>query len=203
MCLGETLRKSASFYKLGHPDKVCYLSGIPEAYLKKDYTITFQKISYTDPYTKKAIVLSSSKQDEVFKKLLDPKVISSNMLIGISSTPTEEGTMQAAVKIMKYAIGSPELKFNMLNLALLENIESKQDYLESNPLDLLFITGLTPESTQSRVQLCRDFVKMYEGACRIVLIAGEDPLTFFYEKLRMKPNLVFMANGGTSKSISL
>jgi hypothetical protein len=187
------IKKTAGFYKMSHANKICYLSGVPEVFLKNNADFSFSKISYTDSKTKKPIIISATSQKDVFTRLFDAEVINSNLVIGIGSDSTEDAPMQAAVSLLKFAIEKlPHLKFEVVNLALYEDQETKKEFFQKDELDLLVIHGITKESSESRIQVCRDFIRAFEGTNRLVLIAGQDPYTFFKDRLRITPDLVFM-----------
>lgn len=189
------IKKTAGFYKMSHADKVCYLSGVPETFLRKKADFSFSKISYTDAKTKSPIIISANSQKDVFTRLFDREVITSNMIIGIGSETTEDAPMQAVVSLLRYAVDNvPHLKFEAANLALYEDQESKKEFFSKDNLDLLVIHGVTKESPDTRIQICRDFIRAFEGTNRVVLVVGQDPYSFFKERLRIVPDLVFMVS---------
>ena len=191
------MKKAQSFHRLNHVDKICYLSGVPEAFLKvDDLDVSFQKITYSE-HSGKVITIQPSKQKEVYNRLFDKDIITANMLVGLSSPLVEDNAMRAAVKLLKYALDKiPHTNFKVINLAKYESYESRQElYNDQMEYDILVIHGATAESTPERIQTCRDIVKMFEGTNRIVVTAGQDPKSFFSEKLRLTPSLVFFVNG--------
>lgn len=59
------------------------------------------------------------------------------------------------------------------------------------PASLLVLTGLAPNSTAARLEKCRDLLEFYSHIPRIVVIAGADPVTFFYSVLHQKLSLAY------------
>lgn len=58
-------------------------------------------------------------------------------------------------------------------------------------LSMLILSNLTPNSTATKLEKTRDLLEMYAGIPRIVVISGEDPITFFSRKLYYKVNSIF------------
>lgn len=68
----------------------------------------------------------------------------------------------------------------------------KNDLLYSETSrDLLVLTGLTPNSTSTKLEKARDLLSAYSHIPRIVVIAGEDPITFMARKMYFKTNSIF------------
>ena len=57
--------------------------------------------------------------------------------------------------------------------------------------DLLIITNLTPASSNHRIEKARDLLEFHSEIPRIVVIAGEDPITFCSTKLFCPINKIF------------
>ena len=55
------------------------------------------------------------------------------------------------------------------------------------PCSFLVITGLYPGMTAHRIERCRDLIDHYERIPKLVVIGGEDPITFFQSRLFLKP----------------
>ena len=66
-------------------------------------------------------------------------------------------------------------------------------------LDLLIITNVTEQSSQHRVEMLRDLLVHYADIPRIVVMGGEDPVTFFSTKLHLKLTHLFFNSGSVVK----
>ena len=69
----------------------------------------------------------------------------------------------------------------------------------SEKLDLLIITNVTAQSSPHRIEMLRDLLVAYEGIPRIVVMGGEDPVTFFSTKLHYKLTHLFFNTGSLVK----
>ena len=56
---------------------------------------------------------------------------------------------------------------------------------------LLVITGLTPNSTPVKLEKARDLLEKHSNIPRIVVMAGEDPITFFMTRLYYSVNSIY------------
>jgi hypothetical protein len=76
--------------------------------------------------------------------------------------------------------------------------EFRDKKIEGRP-SLLFLANVHVQSSSTKLEKLRDILEMYSGVPRIVVLAGEDPVTFFNTKmfyglnhaiLLCKPNVV-------------
>lgn len=63
-----------------------------------------------------------------------------------------------------------------------------------NAPDLLVLTNLTPQSTPYKLEQARDLLVAHPDIPRIVVVAGEDPVTFFSTRLHYKMTHLFFAS---------
>jgi hypothetical protein len=66
---------------------------------------------------------------------------------------------------------------------------------EEQQLDLLIVTNVTVDSSQHRLEMLRDLLVKYADIPRIVVIGGDDPVTFFATKLHFKLTHLFFNSG--------
>lgn len=66
---------------------------------------------------------------------------------------------------------------------------------EDQRCDLLVISNLTPNSSHVTLAKVRDLLVFYNDVPRIVVIAGEDPVSFFSKRLYFKLNGLFFHSG--------
>ena len=66
-------------------------------------------------------------------------------------------------------------------------------------LDLLIVTNVTAQSSPHRLEMLRDLLVKYADIPRIVVIGGEDPVTFFATRLHFKLTHLFFNSGALVK----
>lgn len=64
---------------------------------------------------------------------------------------------------------------------------------------LLVITGLCPNSSNTKLEKARDLLEKHHNIPRIVVIAGEDPVTFFSTKLYSPIHSLFFTSAALVK----
>ncbi len=65
--------------------------------------------------------------------------------------------------------------------------------------ELLVISNLTKDSSKTRLEKARDLLEFYAHIPRIVVIAGDDPVSFFSTKLYFKLTHLFFAGSQNFK----
>lgn len=70
----------------------------------------------------------------------------------------------------------------------------------SSELDLLVITGLSPNSTNVKLEKARDLLEHHSDIPRIVVISGEDPITFFSTRLYSAVHSIYYHSSTLVKS---
>lgn len=71
-----------------------------------------------------------------------------------------------------------------------ESQSTLKDLFHKSP-SLLVITGLTPNTPQFKLDLVHEVCEHHSGIPRILVIAGEDPVTYFYTRLFLPLNNLF------------
>lgn len=64
---------------------------------------------------------------------------------------------------------------------------------------LLVITGLCPNSSSTKLEKARDLLEKHSSIPRIVVIAGEDPITFFNTRLYTAVHNLFFSSSALAK----
>lgn len=70
---------------------------------------------------------------------------------------------------------------------------------EGRQCDLLVMSNLTPNSSAVKLERVRDTLTYYSNIPRIVVVAGEDPVSFFARRLYFKLNGLFFYSSKTVK----
>lgn len=68
-------------------------------------------------------------------------------------------------------------------------------------LSLLVISNVTTESTNTKLELVRDLIELYDDTPRILVITGTDPMTFMHHRLKMK--ITYCLNLSTAHKVEL
>lgn len=69
---------------------------------------------------------------------------------------------------------------------------------------LLILSNITMEATASKIEKLRDILETHSNIPRIVVVAGEDPLTFFNTKLHMSlSSCAFLTSNQVKKAVEL
>ena len=76
----------------------------------------------------------------------------------------------------------------------IHNMASGINYLDITG-DVIFIYNINVEDTPRRLQDLRDVLFATNGILRVVSFAGDNPLSFFCEKIRFYPNMYFYLVG--------
>jgi hypothetical protein len=117
---------------------------------------------------------------------------------GVGSDPND----QIAAYFAAYLAATYLAKFPRANVLWHPLLGYKNKLLEdgsNDKIDLLIITNVTGQSSQHRNEMLRDLLVRYSDIPRIVVMGGEDPVTFFATKLHFKLTHLFFASGALIK----
>lgn len=100
---------------------------------------------------------------------------------GVASAPSDAQAKYFAAYLVQYFLDNapPNL---VVRWEQLYGDSFKNPALDLEP-SLLVITGLTPNSSATKLEKARDLIEKHTNIPKIVVIAGEDPVTFFSTKL--------------------
>lgn len=142
--------------------------------------------------------------DRLHEKLFDPSVQSASLdrfledparplVYGVSSAPDDTTAKYfAAFLVQSYLEAVHASQAQVLWARLDSGYENK--FVNQEP-SLLVITGLCPNSTVVKLEKARDLLEQNSHIPRIVVVAGEDPITFFKTRLYYPiHNLFFHSN---------
>lgn len=111
-------------------------------------------------------------------------------IICISSIPTDHRAKVVAAHIMYSAIKQHSVvrKVRHLDLPLWHKVYGGfQDPLRDKKIakpSMIVLTNINSDSTSVKLEKTRDILEMYDDITRIVVISGEDPITFFVNRLK-------------------
>ena len=105
---------------------------------------------------------------------------------GVSSAPSDDKAKYfAAFLVQTFVIGVPATHNNIVWHYLYGDLKNPLLTSGSRP-NLLVLTGLSPNSSNYKLEKARDLLEHFSDIPRIVVIAGEDPITFFATRLYHK-----------------
>lgn len=119
---------------------------------------------------------------------------------GVGSDPND----QIALYFAAYLAATYLSSFPRANVVWHSLSGYKNTLLEegtNEKIDLLIITNVTGQSSQHRNEMLRDLLVKYAGIPRIVVMGGEDPVTFFATKLHVKLTHLFFTSGALVKRV--
>jgi hypothetical protein len=113
---------------------------------------------------------------------------------GVASEPNDA----VALYFAAYLVATYISRFPRANIKWHSISGYKNSLLEDgteDSIDLLIVTNVTANSSQHRIEMLRDLLVKYADIPRIVVIGGEDPVTFFATKLHLKLTHLFFQSG--------
>lgn len=119
-------------------------------------------------------------------------------IYGCSSAPSDQRAKYFAAFLVQtfLSLAPPNVSVRW------ESLTSSFDNpaLNSEP-SLLVMSGLTPNSTPVKLEKARDLLEKHCSIPRIVVIAGEDPITFFSTRLYSSVNNIFFHSSALVKRV--
>lgn len=131
--------------------------------------------------------VSVKKQVEVGQRILS-NPLKGKYVLAISSFPSDLRAKQLAIMIMRNAIQS--MKINKLKgdyplwHKLYGNFkDSLRDSDVDNKASMLILSNINNESSAVKIEKLRDILEKYTNVPRIVVFGGDDPISFFANRL--------------------
>ncbi len=118
--------------------------------------------------------------------LADPRT---KMIYGVAGNPDDLKAKYFAAYLVSEHIKALGLKSNVVWVPLYGGFDNAlmDDSGRESP-SMLVLTGLTPNSTNIKLEKARDLLEKYSEIPRVVVIAGMDPLSFLSTKLYVPAN---------------
>lgn len=99
---------------------------------------------------------------------------------GVASSPSDQRAKYFAAFLVQHYLEAAPLNRTVKWESLHGGFDNQAMNFEPS---MLVISGLTPNATAVKLEKARDLLEKHSGIPRIVIIAGEDPITFFSTKL--------------------
>lgn len=120
-------------------------------------------------------------------------------IYGIASAPSDDiAKYFAAYLVQQFILHSPPSRNTISWHHLYSDFKNSLIENDEKP-SLLVITGLTPNSTSPKLEKARDLLEHFDNIPRLVVIAGEDPITFFATRLHYKLTNLFFSSSSLVK----
>ena len=192
--------------------KILTLAGVPYRFWEESKPPRFRPIHFEDR-TGKRRTISARSQTVWAKDLKNEAKIIEGFLIVIGSLDEDTQALGLAFDMVRGFIkarGSVQAK--VVDLADVPkrgdtDLNGGQsgkmwwgDMYKSQVIMMHNILG--KDCTRDRVQSCRDLIRAFHYTTRILVVAGENPITFCQEVLCVKPDVVMYTDGQTSKVVS-
>jgi len=111
-------------------------------------------------------------------------------LYAVASEPNDAKAMYFAAYLVQLMLESVSDNRNVKWERVFGDFKNETLYSGAN-LSMLVLSNLTPNSTAVKLEKTRDLLEMYSSIPRVVVISGEDPITFCSRKLYCKVNNIF------------
>lgn len=200
-------------YDKGTPDqKLMTLAGIPPKFWSESKTPDFRPIRFEDKIGKKRTVSSKSQTKWANDLKNEDKVIQGFLVVIGSVNEDTQALGMAFDLIRRFIISQGSVQARVIDLANVPkradtDLDGGQsgkmwwsDMYHSQVIMMHNILG--KDCTSDRVQTCRDLIKAFHMTTRIVVVAGENPITFCQEVLCVKPDVVLYTDGNTHRTVS-
>ena len=137
-------------------------------------------------------VIGSDVQEKSLQNFIDNPL--APCIYGVGSAPSDEKAKYfAAYLIQQYVLGVPAHRNRVCWQYLYSNFDNPIITRGETP-GLIVLTGLTPNSSPVKLDKARDILEHFSDVPRIVVIAGEDPLTYFSTRLYFKLTHLFFTS---------
>ena len=117
---------------------------------------------------------------------------------GVASDPNDNAALYfAAYLVACFVSAKPRANIKWHSLSGYRNTLLEDGTPEN--LDLLIVTHVTAQNRTLRLETLRDLLVKYADIPRVVVIGGEDPVTFFATRLHFKLTHLFFNSGPLAK----
>lgn len=120
------------------------------------------------------------------------------VVYGVASAPSDQRAKYFAAYLVQIFLEQAPPNTSVLWEQLTGGFDNKAMTAEPS---LLVMTGLTPNSTAVKLEKARDLLEKHSNIPRIVVIAGDDPITFFMTKLYYSVNSIYFHSSTLVKRV--
>lgn len=119
-----------------------------------------------------------------------------NYVLGISSFPSDVLAKHLAISLMDKACTAWQVSKNKRgkSMPVWHRVyggyyDTLRDRISDDRPSMLVLSNITPDLTNIKLEKIRDLLEKYNDIPRIVVMSGEDPLTFFGNRLHYPINV--------------
>lgn len=113
-------------------------------------------------------------------------------IYGVASAPNDsKAKLFAAYLVQQFLEHShPSNTVLWLSMAMYNNQDKVREAFSRTP-SLLVITGISPNSNNYKLDVLKELLDHHENIPRIVVVSGEDPISFLFGRMYVACNRVF------------
>lgn len=142
----------------------------PFAFVPQDFALQSERL--------KEKVFPSEVQTESYERFIESP--QDNNIYGVASSPSDQRAKYFAAFLVQNFIERTPPNISVRWENLYSNFNNQAMDVKTS---LLVITGLTPNAMPVKLEKARDLLEKHHNIPRIVVIAGEDPITYFSTRL--------------------
>lgn len=182
------LRKREFFVQAG--------ANVP-GYIWKEPAFKFEPVTFAveDERLEKRFFDGSVQEKSLEGFLADP---SGPHVYAVASEPNDSRALYFAAYLVQCYLEKTPPPWRVVWESLYGGFQNKLMDAELEP-SFLVLSNLSPNSTNVKLEKARDLLTRYAHIPRVVVIAGEDPITFFARRLYFKTGRIFFYSSSIVK----
>lgn len=156
--------------------------GVPARYLRSKYEDLGKVFGFTmsRPWVKDGMMKSyrTKIQNRTIKGIFeDTALIDSSAVVAVGGYPTDHLGMVFGAAVCRRAM---EMNLNPLMINLRSSPHNTE--IKETP-DVVVLHNVNPDSNKNRIEICRDWITVFDDTFIVIIVGGSDPATFFNMKL--------------------
>lgn len=192
--------------------KLLTLAGVPEIFWSKGTLPDFRPIVFENIKGEKQTI-SPGEQSKWAKRLRQPDELVKGYLVAVGSIYEDRQSLQLVFDwVRRYIVEKKQIKVKVINLADVPHRNERSlggtpvgktwwDEASSSQI-LVMHNILGKDCSSDRIQTARDIITRFPFATRILVVAGDNPITFCQEVIHEVPDVYFYTDGLVQKRVS-
>jgi len=190
-------RKGPLYENMVQDERILRSFGVPSRYVRSKREDLGRMFSVTMDRdwvrNAESLKISVAQQNEVIEGLFAGKLLlQESLIIGVGSEPTDHCGMVfgAALCRRAYDMG---LRPKMINTR-----RNPGEVQFNQPPDLVVFYGAKSDCNVFRADVCRDWLSFFDDTFLVMIVAGTNPMSFFYNRLHssLDAALYFQGDSG-------
>lgn len=122
------------------------------------------------------------------------------IIYGVGSAPNDSKAKLFAAYLVQQFLehAHPSNTVLWLSMAMFSNQEKVREAFARTP-SLIVMTGISPNSNGYKLEVARELLEHHENIPRIVVVSGEDPISFLFGRMYVACNRVFFYSSAIVK----